>query len=321
MKNLFLLPTDKPSRLWVNNLLQGKLELSEEVLPYNTSQNICITSDEEIKEENLTKSIYVIDVQNGNIGKLTCKNRFFKGSCKLIGIEWSNKQDIWNYYHIKEIILTTDQALIADGVQAIDEEFLEWFVKNPSCERVSVNKQYITPLGDVVDFCYDNERLNYKIIIPKEELERGITITHVGKGESNPFELPKALPDDVFYKSLEPKQETLEEFAKQEAIKQYSEDTFGNLIVRKSIEKGAKWQQQKDKKLYSEEDMIEFVEWIANTKLHGYSKQLYEAMIRYKVETTKELLKLWFEQFKIKGDFEIKYKVSIHQILEQFKKK
>ena len=38
--------------------------------------------------------------------------------------------------------------------------------------------------------------------------------------------------------------QTLEEFAKQEAIKQYSEDTFGNLIVRKSIEKGAKWQQE-----------------------------------------------------------------------------
>jgi hypothetical protein len=26
--------------------------------------------------------------------------------------------------------------------------------------------------------------------------------------EPNPFELPKALPDDVFYQSLEPKQET-----------------------------------------------------------------------------------------------------------------
>jgi hypothetical protein len=35
-----------------------------------------------------------------------------------------------------KIILTTDQDLIKDGVQAIDDEFLEWFVKNPSCEEV-----------------------------------------------------------------------------------------------------------------------------------------------------------------------------------------
>jgi hypothetical protein len=38
----------------------------------------------------------------------------------------------------KKVILTTDQDLIADGVQAIDDEFLEWFVKNPSCEFVEV---------------------------------------------------------------------------------------------------------------------------------------------------------------------------------------
>ncbi len=38
----------------------------------------------------------------------------------------------------KKIILTTDQDLIKDGVQAIDDEFLEWFVKNPSCEYVPI---------------------------------------------------------------------------------------------------------------------------------------------------------------------------------------
>ena len=38
---------------------------------------------------------------------------------------------------------------------------------------------------------------------------------------------------------------------------------------------------------------IKFAEWIANSKLHGYSKQLYEAMIINKVKTTEEL----FEEF------------------------
>lgn len=34
---------------------------------------------------------------------------------------------------------------------------------------------------------------------------------------------------------------------------------------------------------------VKFAEWIADSKLHGYSKQLYEAIIRHKVKTTQEL--------------------------------
>ena len=49
----------------------------------------------------------------------------------------------------------------------------------------------------------------------------------------------------------------------------------------------------------TQEIAVEFAEWIADSKLHGYSKQLYEAMIRHKVSTTKELLQIWKEQ-KIK---------------------
>jgi hypothetical protein len=41
------------------------------------------------------------------------------------GSQYEEKQDV--------IILTTDGDLIDDGVQAIDDEFLEWFVKNPIC--------------------------------------------------------------------------------------------------------------------------------------------------------------------------------------------
>ena len=55
-----------------------------------------------------------------------------------------------------KVILTTNKLLIKNGVQAIDDDFLEWFVKNPSCERVEIRY--------TVDF-------NSKavIIIPKEE--------------------------------------------------------------------------------------------------------------------------------------------------------
>lgn len=46
----------------------------------------------------------------------------------------------------------------------------------------------------------------------------------------------------------------------------------------------------------SNEDIIEFAKWIADTKLHGYCKQLYEARIRHKVSTVNELIKIWKEQ-------------------------
>jgi hypothetical protein len=63
----------------------------------------------------------------------------------------------------KKIILTTNQDLINDGVQAIDDEFLEWLVKNPSCEGVNVEKVYI------MDSITPKNLIEYKILIPKEE--------------------------------------------------------------------------------------------------------------------------------------------------------
>ena len=68
---------------------------------------------------------------------------------------------------------------------------------------------------------------------PKQELERGITITHVSK------------------------QRTLEEAADEYALE---ESKFGLDKVRARINfiKGAKWQEEQDKNKYSEEDMIAF---------------------------------------------------------------
>ncbi len=41
---------------------------------------------------------------------------------------------------------------------------------------------------------------------------------------------------------------------------------------------------------------VKFAEWIANTKIHGYSKQLYEAMIVHKVKTTEELFQIFINE-------------------------
>jgi hypothetical protein len=170
MKNIHLIPTDKPSRLFLKEttLLLNNQYTLQEVFPKGKCQNIYITSDEEIKEGD-----WVI-TNNGLLAKVIT-------------------EFTWHFINSKKIILTTDQDLIKDGVQAIDDEFLEWFVENPNCGYVDQR------------LIWDEEKLTsiYKIIIPK----RGITINHVGK--------PKQ--ESNFYAALS--------FAFSEKLKQYFEET------------------------------------------------------------------------------------------------
>jgi hypothetical protein len=64
-----------------------------------------------------------------------------------------------------KIILTTDQYLIKDGVQVIDNKFLQWFINNSSCRNVDIEKEKIT-LGDVAGTNYID--FKYNIVIPKD---------------------------------------------------------------------------------------------------------------------------------------------------------
>jgi hypothetical protein len=146
MKNIHVLPTDKPSRLYLTK--EGFYFLLPNIKGNDAKfQNIYITSDDEIKVGD-----WVIEFQKGdNIGEV-----------HFINNEYVIAQDIQ-----KKIILTTDQDLIKDGVQAIDDEFLEWFVKNPSCEEIEViTEQYTQNYHK--DIWYNR----YKIIIPKEEQDK-----------------------------------------------------------------------------------------------------------------------------------------------------
>jgi hypothetical protein len=155
MKNIHVLPTDKPSRLRYN--LSNVLVLTKE--PYRdyskqVNQNIYITSDEEIKE--------------GDWYYLPKENKVAKcpKTIKLSGVtpEWTQK-----------IILTTDQDLIKDGVQAIPDDFLEWFVKNPSCEEVQVNLIKDSEDHPEIEGGYREEWQYYEIIISKEEPKKVLT--------------------------------------------------------------------------------------------------------------------------------------------------
>ena len=151
MKNIYTLPTDNPSRL-----VGSRLNFSLKDIPIPSFEtfktyNIYITSDEKIK-----KGDWCINTKNNNVMKVGHHGH--------------------HGYSSKKIILTTDPDLINDGVQVIDDEFLEWFVKNPSCEKIEVEKEKIV-LGEISRTTYTD--FKYKIIIPKEELKQEITIEEI----------------------------------------------------------------------------------------------------------------------------------------------
>jgi hypothetical protein len=144
MKNIHLLPTEKPSKLFdcFGKLSIGDFNATREDLQV-TNQHIYITSDEKPKKDEwvlYNKIVRRVD-------------------------ETFNKPGYdWNVLNCKKIILTTDQDLIADGVQAIDDKFLEWFVKNPGCEFVEWSSEKI-------EGSFDGEYWKYKYgtVIPQEE--------------------------------------------------------------------------------------------------------------------------------------------------------
>jgi hypothetical protein len=163
-----------------------------------------------------------------------------------------------------KIILTDNPDLIAEGVQPIDNEFLEWFVKNPSCEFVEVK-----------NYKFSEYSLNYKIIIPQEEPKpiHEQIIEHCG-GEEKFKEIA----------GLKPKQETLEEAAERILFENTKNEEIryrgGRDSVIKSMLDIAKWQAER---MYSEEDLL----------------SAFEAGMMF-IGEDKGSFKEWFEQFKKK---------------------
>ena len=211
MKNIHVLPTDKPTTLFKDDFgnFIYSINIDQEQNHFEP-QHLFITSDEEIKD---AKWI----IHNGKIHEVT------KNKGLYISVKEVSHIDI-RANLCKKIILTTDPDLIKNGVQPIDDEFLEWFVKNPSCEWVEVGYGWIR-LTET-----DNE--GYWVSIPDKQFEM---------------------------QQEEPKQETLEE-----ASKDYIENTmkfsFNSLDTKtqanrmlKCAEFGAKWQEQR---MYSELELF-----------------------------------------------------------------
>jgi hypothetical protein len=229
MKNIYILPTDKSSKLFIHNAFND-LRFDVRQLKHDNNQHIYITSDEETKE-----NTWCFAVLSGQVFKNINHN-----------LRSPDK---------KKIILTTDQELINDGVQAIDDTFLEWLVKNPTCEKVEVVKEMYMPQsnGKISDSKITHElSLNpsdntlpfYKIIIPQEEPKpRHQQIIDAVGGEDRFREIA----------GIKPKQETLKEAA--ERIAYDSTEENKGFPKMEAFINGAKWQAER---MYTEEDMLNF---------------------------------------------------------------
>jgi hypothetical protein len=213
MKNINVLPTEKPS-CKLQKTKHGNFFLSNEIKLYSDciNQNIYITSDEEIKE----------GVDQWYLDKVL--NRPYNSG----GAQYSSKQDV--------IIMTTDQDLIKDGGQAIDDEFLEWFVANPSCEKVEVEESNLLNTSRTY-----LEVEKYKIIIPKEESKQ-----HLPLNQNKMKEKAEMTREELIALGWVKKQSTAVEFLEQELDKNF--EIKGNSFLFDKILKQAK-EMEKEKKI------------------------------------------------------------------------
>jgi hypothetical protein len=219
MKNIHILPTENPSSLFE---IDGHLIINkEQLIQPKYYRNIYITNNEDINEND-----YII-TKDG----------------RLVQVSYLLSKDLEG---ASKVILTTDHDLFKDDVQAINDEFHDWFVKNPNCERVETYS-----LGIENSDTGESGHYKYEIIIPQEE----------------------------------PKQETLEEAIRNNGYHDQSIDA----IWREGVHFGVKWQQEQNKKMYSDEDCYNTIHnLMTDIKLNGL-------VINDDID-----LKKWFEQFKKK---------------------
>ena len=258
MKNIHVLPTNNYSPLVHSTNKYGGYFKSEHYSPMkemgDSYQNIYITIDEEIKEGDWVYCLTENRVLISNVSYSKLDDRF-------------------------KIILTTDNDLIKDGVQAIDDEFLEWFVKNPSCEEVEVENIPNNNWGFDLE---EPMNLGYKIIIPKEEPKQE-TLEEEFKFKNRQMGAAGFVGNKIMENMISKfKQETLEEAA-ENYVRNESDVTL-KLISKYSFKDGTKWQAER---MYSEEEVFNLCrEFAIFVQRNGPS---------YKKQQE------WFEQFKRKA--------------------
>ena len=272
MKNIYLLPTqNNKSKLAIYHYDGSKnIKVGEIGLQVNNNigwtncwseRELYITSEEEIKEGD-----WCLDTRH-----------------EILFIS-DGKIDIHQSTD-KKVILTTAPDLIEKGVQAIDSDFLEWFVKFPSCEEVEVEKTYLSNNGKWKDVLLPSEwevntKVSYKIVTPKEE----------SKTNLEKLQFPELVEELTKYYKKVPLvenpvnlfQETLEE-----AAERISKEIDYREFDLASFKLGIRWQKIRS---YTYEEMKEsFSKGHDSARLKGSYKSN---------ESFEEDWEIWAKQFK-----------------------
>lgn len=319
MKNIHILPTDKPSRLYLDE--NKKLQYIPVVQHnYNSCVNIYITSDEEIKVGDWV----IHEIFN----KFPLKfEREHDGAVLLSRIDIDTCSRL-SLKDCKKIVLTSDQELINLNIQEVPQIFLKWFIKNTTCEYVDVQKmlqkRWGTEWYDLPNQIEGREpegiyRNIYRIILPKEEnifLERGITIIDLSRQKLDGHHpdytaLLKPVGDEEdnnYQDSLccfKMEYEAFRNLTKGAAEHwvfninggkwSNNDDTAGDNYD--SFMAGAKWQEEKS---YTEDHLREayFQGWVTRERFDDLSPDIiYPKGLDYE-EKQEYAFNLWFKQLK-----------------------
>ena len=259
MKNIHVLPTDQPSsglshslhpqsRFWIDTIT-GKLVLDKE--PNTLHMHLYITSDEKIIEGDW----YLWQAYGGEYFKEKCEYLLYEGK-KTKHLNCNKKTQF-------KVILSTDQNLIPDGVQAIDDEFLEYFCS----VNGEINYVNVEDYGNLYNF-------RYLILIPKPKQDHF--------QEMNDFMI----------------KETLEAAAERLTENVYQNDTWEKGRLKRQgyyqgIIEGAKYQKQNS---YSESELREL---IIKALTHNDDK-LCGSLVTVQKEIRTANFNVWFEENKKK---------------------
>jgi hypothetical protein len=223
--------------------------------------------------------------------------------------------------------MTTDQDLIADGVQAIDGEFLEWFVNNSSCEEVEVDRderEVGNHLGGAVTQYGD-----YKIIIPQEEpiqellpdfkITKNIFDFVTDLSDTNKEEPKQETTGKEFYESADKvitveRQETLPEFtlsknifdkisdlSNQETLEEYDIKDNQIMLLKEDLECVHMYLDDLElPRIDNKGEAYSIVGRIKRLEERMYSEEEVKRILMKTGNYTKISLDAWFEQFKKK---------------------
>jgi hypothetical protein len=239
---------------------------------HKIDENIYITNSSDI----IVKDYVVVSCSEVNIEEVRIVTGYYNEQ-----FLFDDKSQIHMDY-CKKIILTTDEDLIQDGVQSINDNSLKWFVKNPSCEEVEI-KSLLSDNGNVF--------YGYKIIIPQEEIELNKLKKQFQMKADEALELNSKIGN---FGKEEPKQETIEEDAskwsleeaQKFALSKFKKENSPGVVTWKSVldvltvgvltghKFGAKWQEERMFELidgYVDDVMggcnLRAKEWFENRKL------------------------------------------------------